>query len=378
MFAWKNQMIKVLGLCSYPIESAATRYRLAQFVEPLTEKEISLEVSPFLDSEQFKFFYNKRSMFSTALKIWKPFLRRLLESFRMRKYDLLLVQREAMIFGPVFFERLFQRIGNIPLILDLDDATYISYVSPTYGRFGSFFKFFGKTDNLITRADVVICGNRFIAKYVQGKGTKTAIIPTVVDTDKFYPIERKREVPVIGWVGTHSTFPLLKSVFPVLQKLAKKHEFVLKVVGAGAEHIILDGVQVENKMWSLETEISDFQSLDIGLYPMATSASASDEWLLGKSGFKAIQYLAVGVPFVVTPIGVCAEIGEADVSHFEAVTEEDWYDALDILLTDRTRREKMGKAGRNFALRDFTIGMHCEKLKDILEGVYEKSRNLGL
>ncbi len=156
--------MNVLGLCSYPIESAATRYRLIQFVEPLAQKGINLEVSAFLDSEQFSLLYKNKSLFQKAFGIWKPLLHRFSESFEMRKYDLLLVQREAMFFGPAFFERLFQQIGQTPLILDLDDATYISYVSPTYGKLGSFFKFFGKTDNLINRADAVIYGNRFIAE----------------------------------------------------------------------------------------------------------------------------------------------------------------------------------------------------------------------
>ncbi len=139
--------MNVLGLCSYPIESAATRYRLIQFVEPLAQKGINLEVSPFLESRQFSLLYKNKSLFQKAFGIWKPLLHRFSESFEMRKYDLLLVQREAMFFGPAFFERLFQQIGKTPLILDLDDATYVSYVSPTYGKLGSFFKFFGKTDN---------------------------------------------------------------------------------------------------------------------------------------------------------------------------------------------------------------------------------------
>ncbi|MBA4184037.1 MAG: hypothetical protein H0X49_08505, partial [Acidobacteria bacterium] len=102
---------------------------MIQFVEPLAQKGINLEVSPFLESRQFSLLYKNKSLFQKAFGIWKPLLHRFSESFEMRKYDLLLVQREAMFFGPAFFERLFQQIGKTPLILDLDDATYISYVS---------------------------------------------------------------------------------------------------------------------------------------------------------------------------------------------------------------------------------------------------------
>ena len=366
--------MRILGLCSYPIESAATRYRLAQFVGPLAEKGIKLEISPFLNREKFALLYQKNPLPQKATAVIGPFLHRLSEFMRLRHFDLIFVQREAMFFGPAFFEWIFQKIGNLPLVLDLDDATYVSYTSPTYGRFGSFFKFFSKTDNLIQRADAVICGNRYIAKYVEEKGTKTTIIPTVVDTDKFFPVKKNNPLPVIGWIGTHSTFPLLQSIFPVLQKLTEKYDFILKIVGSGIKKVHLEGVQIENLQWNLEREISDFQSLDIGLYPVTVSGSASEEWILGKSGFKAIQYLAVGVPFVVTPVGVCAEIGKANISHFNAESYEDWYNSLDTLLADKKLRKEMGESGRNFALQNFTVEKQCAKLENTLKEVYKNSR----
>jgi hypothetical protein len=41
--------MNVLALASYPVEAAATRYRLEQFVAPLAERGIRLDVHPFLD-----------------------------------------------------------------------------------------------------------------------------------------------------------------------------------------------------------------------------------------------------------------------------------------------------------------------------------------
>ena len=372
--------MRVLGLCSYPIEAAATRYRLAQFVEPLARAGIDLEISSLIGSDEFKFLYQKKSLSQKIFRLGNPLFQRFVDSFKMKSYDMLLVQREVMFFGPAFFERLYRRIGKMPMVLDLDDATYVSYVSPTYGKIGSFFKFFGKTDQLIKMSETVVCGNRFIAEYVESKGAKAVIVPTVVDTAKFRPaekVEKRNALPVVGWIGTHSTYPLLESIFPVLRRLAAKHEFVLKIVGAGRETITLDGVRVENVEWNLEREIADFQSLDIGLYPIKTLASASDAWLLGKSGFKAIQYLAVGIPFVVTPIGVCAEIGEPNRTHFNAVGEEDWYNAIDKLLTDENLRKKMGAEARRTALANFTMEQQAEKLAAALTEAHESFNKIN-
>ncbi len=354
--------MKILGLCSFPVESAATRYRLVQYIEPLAKEGIELTVMSFLDSEQFKQFYQKGNKLSKILNLIFPLIKHFIESIKVRKYDLIVIQREAMFFGPAFFELLFQKIGNCPIVLDLDDATYVSYISPTYGKIGSFFKFFGKTDKLINRAETVICGNRFIAEYVDSKNKKSVVVPTIVDTEIFLPFEKENQIPVIGWVGTHSTFPLLESVFPVLKKLAEKYDFTLKIVGAGKQNVKIDGVKIENLDWNLEREVSDFQSFDIGLYPITTSASASQEWLLGKSGFKAIQYLAVGIPYVVTPVGICAEIGIDGETHFSATTAKEWYNSLEKLLLDENLRKQMGAKGRDFSVKHFSLEEQTEIL----------------
>ncbi len=358
--------MKVLGLCSYPVEAAATRFRMGQFVEPLAEYGIELEIKPFLSARQFQEFYEGQGLFRKTLGMVRPVLGRIGELARIRGYDLILVQREAMMFGPAMFEWLYQSIGNLPMVLDLDDATYVRYISPSHGRTGSLFKFFGKTDNLIRRASVVICGNRFIADYVGEVGTKAVVIPTVVDTDKFRPIEKTNDIPVVGWIGTHSTFPSLEWLFPVFERLAQSHSFVLKVVGSGRRNIEIPSVKILNCDWSLDREIQDFQSLDIGLYPLRISDSANDRWLQGKSGFKAIQYMASGVPFVMSPVGVAAELGEHGKTHFNAETQEDWYNSLGRLLSDGKLRNAMAASARRHSLRNYTLTEHAEVLKRTL------------
>jgi glycosyltransferase involved in cell wall biosynthesis len=125
----------------------------------------------------------------------------------------------------------------------------ISYVSPVYGRLASRLKWFGKTDDLIRWSKIVTCGNRNIADYVACKGVRSVVIPTVVDTGQFRPatMERKgNEELVLGWIGTHSTFEYLETIFPALQQLARIRSFRLKVIGAGRESIHLPGVTIEN------------------------------------------------------------------------------------------------------------------------------------
>ena len=359
--------MKVLGLSSYPVESAATRFRVAQFVDPLRSYGIELILKPFLNSTQYREFYSPGGFLRKALRLLPSLINRIKETLTARNYDLVFVQREAIFFGPALFERIFRTWARGPMVLDLDDATYIRYVSPTYGKAGSMLKFFGKTDSLIKQADLVVCGNRFIAEYVESKGSHAVVIPTIADPRIFHPVEKPDDVLVIGWVGTHSTYPFLHSLFPVIRELSKEHEFIFKVVGAGIE-IVDSGIpNLIQEKWTLDREVQNFQALDIGLYPIRVTETAKQEWLQGKSGFKAIQYMAVGIPFVMSPIGVCAEIGVPGVTHFNAITDEDWYEALVELLLNKDRRHGMGASGRAHSLQHYDIPMHAASLAHALQ-----------
>jgi glycosyltransferase involved in cell wall biosynthesis len=358
--------MKVLAFASYPVEAAATRYRLQQFVGPLSQRGILLTIRPFLDSKRFHSLYQRRALVSTGLGLLKATLGRLSDVFETRKADVVLIQREAMIFGPPVIEWLASRIIGCPLVLDLDDATYVPYTSPTYGKFGRALKWFSKTDDLIRWASVVTCGNRAIAEYVQSKGAQTRIIPTVVDTDVFFPKPRSADGPlVLGWIGTHSTFPYLREIFPVLQQLASAHRFRIKIVGAGTNELNIPGVEVENLEWKLEREVEDFQSFDIGLYPIDPSLYAQ-KWAEGKSGFKAIQYMAIGIPFVAAPVGATAYIGEVGVTHFAATTKDEWFRALERLLSDEQLRKTMGASGRRHIVEHYSLSDQADKLASAL------------
>ncbi len=355
--------MRVLALASYPIEAAATRYRLAQFIAPLAERGIELSIRPFVDSKQFINLYRRNAWPRTAAGLAKSTLLRLFDVPAARNADLVLIQREAMMFGPPAIEWLIKRIFKRPIVLDLDDATYVSYESPTYGPLSKTLKWFSKTDDLIRWSAIVTCGNRSIAEYVSSKGARARTIPTVVDTDVFKAVPQP--VPdgplVLGWIGTHSTFPYLESIFPVLSSLATRFDFRLKIVGAGRNDVAVPGVLVENLPWKLEREVTDFQSIDIGLYPIDASLY-SGKWAQGKSGFKAIQYMAVGVPFVATPVGGSAEIGEAGVTHFFASQNDEWYRRLECLLSNEGRRREMGAAGRAHVVAHYGLQEQADKL----------------
>lgn len=365
--------MNVLALASYPVEAAATRFRLQQFIEPLARRGVTLTIVPFIDSKHFAQLYSQKSIAATVFGLIRSALRRLTDLRLARKADVVLIQREAMIVGPPLIEWMTTRVLKRPMVLDLDDATYVSYTSPTYGGVGKALKWFSKTDDLIRWADIVTCGNSSIAEYVSSKGARARFIPTVVDTEIFRPAPRATSdsAIVLGWVGTHSTFPYLQTIFPVLANLAQRHKIRLKVVGAGTANIELPGVEVESLAWRLDREVEDFQSLDIGLYPI--DEKRYEGWASGKSGFKAVQYMAVGIPYVATPVGGSNEIGEAGVTHLFAKTHDEWYRALEDLIINPERRRAMGVAGREHVTKHYGLDDQAGKLAEALREAAEKT-----
>lgn len=355
--------LRVLALASYPEEAAATRYRILQFIGPLADREITVDFRPFLTRKQFGSLYRRRGLAHTSLGLLASTLRRALDLTAVRSVDVILLQREAMLFGPPVCEYILARLFRKPLVLDLDDATYVPYESPTYGRLAGFLKCFRKTKDLIRWSRIVVCGNRAIEAHAAELGATTVVIPTIVNLETFQPVGRSRNtgLPVVGWIGSHSTFRYLESILPALERLGGAFPFRLLVVGSGRDEILVPGVEVECRPWRLERELADFQEIDIGLYPIV-----ADAWALGKSGFKAIQYMAMGVPYVVSPVGACAEIGEAGLTCCAATTLEEWHAALAGLIRDPILRAQMGAAGRRHALAQYNLPCQVDKLAQAL------------
>ena len=360
--------LRVLALPALPEYAAATRYRVLQYVPLLAELGIRAEVRPFLTNRTFAGLYDRAHAVRTALGMFAGVGRRLVDAVRLGRYDLVWVQTQTALIGPPVLEWLAHR--RCALVLDLDDPTYIERRSSVFGGFASILKGRGKADRIISSCDYAVCGNPTIAAYIGGRGVPTTVLPTLVDTQRFLPraVRPAGEI-VLGWMGTHSTFEYLLPLLPVFRRLAEAHRFRLRIIGSGRADLHVDGVSVEMRRWALEREVGDLQSCDIAVYPLAT-----DEWAQGKSGFKAIQYLSCGIPYVASPVGIVAGIGRPGVTHLEARSEEEWFDGLSRLLTDPALRERIGNAGRRYAVDHYSTRQAAATLASVFTTVADQRR----
>lgn len=352
-------VLRVLALATYPELGASTRHRILQYVPLLAVEGVTLDVRPFLTNRVFAGLYDKGHLMQSAAGVLTGIARRAWDVMHLGAYDLVFVQREAALVGPPVVEWLARR--RVPIVLDLDDATYLDRPSDVYGRIVGAIKWRGKTEQLIRWSDYVIGGNPQIASYVARYQIPTTVIPTIVDVDRFVP--RRTRPPgelVLGWIGSHSTFVYFRTLLPVLRRLAADHRFTLRVVGAGATEPPIDGLRTDMRPWKLDREIEDLQSFDVAVYPIV-----AERWAEGKSGFKAVQYLSCGIPYVASPVGVVAQMGVPAVTHLEARTDDEWSDALSRLLSDADLRDRMGRSGREYAVENFSIRRSAAKLAEV-------------
>lgn len=358
-----NGPVRVVALATFPVEAAATRFRIAQFIEPLASANIAVTLLPFLTAADFEGLYDRKRAPLTALRLFLAFFRRLTQLPRILTAEVLFVQREAMLFGPPLIEWLATSVARIPMVLDLDDATWIPMVSPVYGRMATMLKWPSKAEWLIRRACIVICGNDTIAEHVLAAGRRTVVMPTIVDSRLFEPRKTtgENDRPIVGWIGSHGTWSYLAAILPALERVAESTPFRLRIIGSGQTKLSLRGIEVELLPWRMETEVADVQSFDIGLYPLP-----DDTWASAKSGLKAIQYLACGVPYVASPVGVVRQIGKAGVTHLHAISSEEWGMMLERLLRDREARGAMGVAGRRYMIEHYATADFAAKIAEVL------------
>jgi glycosyltransferase involved in cell wall biosynthesis len=102
--------------------------------------------------------------------------------------------------------------------------------------------------------------------------------------------------------------------------------------------------------WRAETEVKDLLNMDIGIMPLP-----NDEWTKGKCGFKALQYMALEIPAVVSSVGVNTEIIEEGVEGFLCTHEAEWLSSLRKLITDPALRASMGKKGRKKVIESYSV-----------------------
>jgi glycosyltransferase involved in cell wall biosynthesis len=365
--------LRLLALSPIPEEGAGCRFRIAQFIPYLESVGVEVTLRSLFDADFFRLVYRPGHYVRKALSFAELSIKRLDSLRDASRFDVIFIYREMFPIGPAIIERLLGSLGRPPVVFDFDDAIFLPSVSDA-NRAIRALKQPGKVATIVRHSDHVIAGNDYLAAYARRFSDAVTVIPTCVDTTKFVPSpdafstngsNRSRE-PVVGWIGSPTTAFYVRGLANVFRRVRERHPFVLRVSGAG-EPLNVPGVPTEQPAWTLAREVELFNTCDVGVYPLA-----DDEWSRGKCGFKAIEFMACGVPVVASAVGVNREIIEDGVNGFLASSEAEWVEKLGRLASDPELRRRFGQAGRRTIEERYSLRVHAPTLAEILRRVVQQ------
>lgn len=334
--------------------SPGQRFRIEQWEPILAAGGVEITYAPFESPELRSVLYQSGHTISKIGAVIDGMKRRSRELDSIGDFDLVYLFREAALLGAPWFERKIKRSG-VPIVFDFDDAIFVSYKSPSNGYL-SYLKFPAKTAEICRIATHVMAGNQYLADYASRHNPNVTIIPSTIDTEKYVAAERvSGEKITIGWSGSYSTVQHLDTMRQVLQELAKTEDFRLRIIGPATYD--LPGVDVVCTPWQAATEVSDLQSIDIGLMPLP-----DDKWTRGKCGFKALQYISLAIPAICSPVGVNSTIIRDGENGFLADDPSEWIEKITQLLHSADLRQKLGIAGRETVERGYSAKVIAPKV----------------
>jgi len=370
-------MIKILLLSRYENLGASSRYRSYQYIPYLRKEGIKITEAPLFDNDYIRDLYNGRK--KNLLKVLKAYVRRILNLYHVRDFDLIWIEKEALPWLPAWIEHKLG-LAKATYIVDYDDAIFHRY---DQHHFKLIRWILGKKiDRIMQYAALVLVGNKYLLerakkagvlvgnKYLLERAKKAGakrveVLPTVIDLEK-YPTDsfNNNEIFTIGWIGSPITSHYLKIVMPALEEFCKKNTARIVLIGAKKEK--LPNIPVEYVSWSEETVIKEIQKFDVGIMPLPDNA-----WERGKCGFKLIQYMACGLSVVGSPVGVNAKIIKDGVNGYQAKNTNEWIWALQKLKGDQALRQKMGRAGREIVEKEYCLQVTTPRLRDLIISVVE-------
>jgi glycosyltransferase involved in cell wall biosynthesis len=349
-------MIRVLALVPYPTNRApGQRYRIEQWAPLLSQGGIQVTLSPFLSRRGMDVLYERGYAATKVQAVLRGYFNRLVDALWRCSADVIFIYREAALLGPAWIERLLAL--RRPIVFDFDDAIYLADTSPANAWIRPL-KSATKVETICRVARHVTVGNECLASFARDRAREVTVVPSTIDT-AFYQVRprARNPVPVIGWTGSATTVGYLNALAPMLRRLRQKWEFQLLIIGARVQ---LEGLTVRCLPWHAASEPEDLRELDIGLMPLP-----DNEWSRGKCGMKALQYMALGVPPVVSPVGVNASIVRDGVNGFHARTEDEWIDRIGFLLGDEALRQSLALEARRTIEESYSACVHAPRVARI-------------
>ena len=357
---------RILFVAPYPEDKAPSqRLKYEQYYPYFREAGYEITTSSFIDDDFWAIVYKPGNTFKKIFHTVKAYFRRINDLLTLGKYDIVYVHLWVTPIGPPIFEWLFRKFSK-RMIYDIDDLIFLKPKSKSNPLI-NLIKSGNKSIFLMKHADHVITCTPHLDQFVRQFNNQTTDISSTIKTQVYrprtdYSIKGKL---TLGWSGSHSTSKYVYLLKDVFLKLKEQLDFRLLVIGD--KEFRMDGIEVNAIPWQEKTEVEDLSKIDIGLYPLP-----DEEWVLGKSGLKALQYMALGIPTIATAIGANFRVIENGVSGYLVNTPEEWLQSILLLAKDENLRASVGSKAAERVEKFYSINANAPVYLNILNKLIEK------
>jgi glycosyltransferase involved in cell wall biosynthesis len=343
-------------------DDPSPRFRFVQYIESFRAHGVHIDTVTSFPSRNYKRKITKKPFH--VLEVGFVLMLRLLQVywvalFRAKKYDVIYTNKDILPnLNITIAERILSKF-NKNLVFDMDDAIYL-------GKRGR------KLDEVWKYYKAIIGGSTVHIDYIHSKyHIPSYYVPMGIDTAKYLPIkERKEGVIRIGWSGSHHTnvyaLPFLKHI---MEELAEKIDYELIIISNVDPKIEWKNVKSRFILWTPETEVAGLQQIDIGLMPLQ-----DEPFERGKCALKAVQYMAIGIPALVSPVGVNETIVTDGFNGYHCRNDQEFISRMIELSSDVNTRTKLGENARKTVVEKYSIEVLTKQYISIFNDVISSQK----
>ena len=320
----------------------ASYFRIRQYIKLLQQQGLIIQ--------EFSHPAKDRCWYPGFLKAM-PYMRGVIDC---RKSDVVWLNR-ILVSGYETFERLLKR----PRVMDVDDAIWLD---PPFAKYA--------VPHIAKVMDAIIAGNAYIADWFSRYCGQVHILPTAIDLTRYKlsPAQSQLDEFIIGWTGSSSNFKYLKLIEKPLSRFLNIYVHAKMKILADKpwNSDLIPPERITFVQWNRDNEVSELYDMTVGIMPLA-----DDQWTRGKCAFKMLQYMAIGLPVIASPVGMNKDVFSKGDIGYDANSAGEWYDALEVLHTDRQLRAKLGQTGRQVVEQYFSAETVVHKLASIFKTIAE-------
>lgn len=322
--------MRVLALCFGDASCASSFYRITQYVNPLRELGVTLETIP-----------------ANSFQDWST----------ISDYDTVVVQKKLFPLGKLRQLRRFAR----RVIYDIDDAIW-----HPHGRSHHWLtrlRTNWRLQGVVRTASYCLTANQVLGAFLRRWNERIVTFPMALN-DKVWRAKASSSGQAsrvrIGWAGAPVNLPYLESLELPLLAVQQRYPGVEICVFSGRQPAFKQ-LPYRHLPYQQGTEAENIREFDIGLLPLPADAFSQ-----GKSPIKGLQYLAIGLPIVVSPTGGTNEMFAGCPAAQFARTNEEWIEALENLVRQADLRQQLGQQARKHFEAHFTLAITAPRFADLL------------